>query len=66
MASAAERAQGYRNKAEEVRIIAESMKTEEAKTILLSVAQDYLAMAAMLDHAAELGEALPDLPDSER
>jgi hypothetical protein len=46
----ATRAETYRNRAEEVRIIAESMKDREAKQILLTVAADYLKMAASLEH----------------
>jgi hypothetical protein len=63
MESPACRAERYRNKAEEVRMIAESMKDSTAIRMLMMVAQDYLAMAEMVDKAVQLGEATPDLPD---
>jgi hypothetical protein len=44
------RAEHYRNKAEEVRMIAESMKSTETKLILMDVAADYLMLAEVLDH----------------
>ncbi len=61
--STAARAENYRNKAEEVRIIAESMRQPATRAVLLSVAQDYLNMAMMLDHLVEAGERLPELSD---
>jgi molecular chaperone GrpE (heat shock protein) len=64
MSKLAGRAERYRTKAEEVRVIAESMKDKTSQRMLMTVAQDYLAMADMLDHATELGEAMPDLPDA--
>ena len=64
MAASAIRAEQYRNKAEEVRLISESMKDKTSRRMLMTVAQDYLAMAEMLEHAAEVGETVPDLPDT--
>lgn len=45
----------YRSKAEEVRIIAESMQDLEAKRILKDIAADYDRLANVLEHS--------DLPD---
>jgi hypothetical protein len=60
----AQRGERYRTKAEEVRIIAESMKDKTATRMLMTVAQDYLAMAEMVDKAAEHGFTMSDLPDT--
>lgn len=62
MESAATRAQRYRSKAEEVRIIAESLKDHAARRMLMTVAQDYLAMADRLDRAIGAGETPQDSP----
>ena len=64
MSNPADRGERYRTKAEEVRIIAESMKDGTATRMLMTVAQDYLAMAEMVDEAAKVGEHFPDLPDT--
>lgn len=56
MESAATRAQRYRSKAEEARIIAEGLKDNAARRMLMTVAHDYLAMADRLDHATGAGE----------
>ena len=60
----AQRAAAYHAKAEEVRIIAESMKDKTSARMLMTVSQDYLAMAKMLERAAEVGVTVPDLPDT--
>ena len=65
MDSPADRGERYRTKAEEVRIIAESMKDKTATRMLMTVAQDYLAMADMVDKATQLGDRLHDLPDTQ-
>jgi hypothetical protein len=64
VAETAIRAERYRNKAEEVRLISETMKDKTAKRMLMTVAQDYLAMADMLERATERGQPFPDLPDT--
>jgi hypothetical protein len=64
VAASAIRAEQYRNKAEEVRLISESMKDKTSRRMLMTVAQDYLAMAEMLERATELGDTLTDLPDT--
>jgi hypothetical protein len=61
MKDAAARAESYRNKAEETRVLAEFMRQPEVKAFLHGVAQDYLNMAAILDRAQSDGESLPDL-----
>jgi hypothetical protein len=61
MKDAAIRAEAYRNKAEEIRVIAELMTQTEVKAALLGVARDYLNMAATLDRAGRDGDDLPDL-----
>jgi len=48
----AEMATRYRQRAEEVRVIAESMKRSDARKVLLGVADDYLRMAATMDRIA--------------
>jgi len=56
-----EQAEHYRNKAEEVRVVAESMRNAEAKEMLMSVAADYLMLARMMENSR-----IPDpLPASE-
>ena len=49
-------AEQFRNKAKEVRILAESMKLPATRAMLLGVAQDYHNMAATLDDLAVDGE----------
>ncbi len=44
-----ERAEQYRNKAEQVRVIAESMNATERKELLMSVVADYLMLAQILE-----------------
>lgn len=46
----------YRSKAEEVRLIAESLKDAEARRILLDVAGDYLMLA---ENLARMGDPVP-------
>lgn len=53
MRDRAERAEHYRNKAEETRIIAESMKSTEAKEFLIGVSADYDMLARLLQHMAD-------------
>lgn len=65
MESAATRAERYRSKAEEVRAIAESMRDHEARRMLMTVAQDYLALADRLGRALQEGETRQDLADFE-
>lgn len=48
-----ERAERYRTKAEEVRVVADKMTDPEVQKTLIGVAADYLAMAKMLDRMAE-------------
>ena len=43
------RAVRYRNKAEEICTMAESMKEPRARAMMLSVARDYIAIAKMLE-----------------
>ena len=43
------RAVRYRNKGEEVRVIAETLKDPAARAMLLTVAQDYALWADMLE-----------------
>ena len=53
------RAEHYRNKADEARILAESMHDTEARRFLMTVVNDYLMLADLL-------RRLPDpLPASE-
>jgi hypothetical protein len=52
------------NKAEEVRLISESMKDKTSRRMLMTVAQDYLAMADMLERGTEFGHTHTDLPDT--
>lgn len=53
-----EQAEHYRLKAEEARIIAESMKDAETKQFLVGVSRDYAMMAKVLDQTG-LGAMLP-------
>ena len=55
MNARAVRAESYRSKAEEVRIIAESMHDLEVKRMLKDIASDYDRLAKLLEHS--------DLPD---
>ncbi|HLY05960.1 MAG TPA: hypothetical protein VKR31_09455 [Rhizomicrobium sp.] len=52
MNNRAVRAEHYRSKAEEVRVIGESLKDADAKRILMNVAGDYLMLAEMLQRSA--------------
>ena len=64
MKCSAVRANEYRNKAEEVRIIAESAKEPESRAALLAVWQSYLNLAAVLEHMMDnAGEGPPEPPD---
>lgn len=45
-----ERAEHYRSKAEECRLIAESMKNAEAKAFLMTVSADYRMLAGLMEH----------------
>ncbi|MBV9569887.1 MAG: hypothetical protein JO056_01425 [Alphaproteobacteria bacterium] len=47
------RAEHYREKAEETRVIAEMMQHPETKEFLMSVASDYVMLAGVLDHMAD-------------
>lgn len=44
-----EQAHRYRQRAEELRIIAEDMSNPETRRMLIGVAEDYVAMAETLD-----------------
>ncbi|HKD46480.1 MAG TPA: hypothetical protein VKB67_02220 [Rhizomicrobium sp.] len=50
----------YRNKSEEVRVIAEDMRSEKAKEFLMGVATDYLKMADMVEHMPNVQAILTD------
>lgn len=52
------RAAYYRNKAEEVRIIAEAMNSAENRRILLTVAADYEMLAFAVEHL-HLADPIP-------
>jgi len=52
METAAARAERYHNKAEEVRILAERMKSPEARQIFIRIAADYLEMALAMERMA--------------
>jgi len=45
------RAENYRDKAEEVRSVAESMNSPELRQILMTVVGDYLMLAELLEHS---------------
>ena len=45
----AARAEHYRSKAEETRIIGEGLKDAEARRFLMTVAQDYLMLARLME-----------------
>lgn len=47
------RAEHYRKKAEEARIIAESMNSAEIKKFLASVSADYMISARLMEHLAD-------------
>ena len=47
------RAEHYRNKAEEVRALAESMNNAEAKAFMTGVAADYIMLARIIEHIAD-------------
>ncbi len=47
------RAEHYRNKAEEVRALAESMNNAEAKAFMAGVAADYIMLARIIEHIAD-------------
>ena len=46
------RAVDYRNKAEELRVIAATLTNEHARAMFLSMAEDYIHMAEVLEHLA--------------
>ena len=52
------RADQYRDKAEEVRTIADTMTSTELRQILMTVVGDYLMLAELLEHA-EICEPVP-------
>ena len=52
MKDGAGRAAHYREKAERVRVIAESFRNAETKPFLLTVAADYLMLATVLERSA--------------
>jgi hypothetical protein len=47
-----EMAARYRQRAEEVRVIAEGMRNQQARKVLFGVADDYLRMASTMDRIA--------------
>jgi len=49
----ARRAENYRNKAEELRILAERMAGQEARAMMLGIAADYLQMAQTLERLGD-------------
>ena len=55
MNDSAGRATRYRNKAEEVLVIASSMKDVLARQVLMGVADDYMALAEMVDRSRAIG-----------
>ncbi|HEY3939104.1 MAG TPA: hypothetical protein VGL97_16855 [Bryobacteraceae bacterium] len=63
MQSRAVRAELYRNKAKEARLLVETVNDVGSRATLLSVAQNYFALAAMLERANVAGDELPDLSD---
>lgn len=50
MRDRAERIEHYRSKAEEARIVAESLRNAEAKEFMIGVAADYMMLARLLKH----------------
>ncbi|MBV9570104.1 MAG: hypothetical protein JO056_02570 [Alphaproteobacteria bacterium] len=58
MRDRAAQAEHYRNKAEETRIIAESMQHEETRQFLMRVSHDYSMLAGVLERTT-LGDVLP-------
>ena len=48
-----QRVEHYRGKAEEARIVSESMKSAEAKEFLIGVSADYTMLARLLEHMAD-------------
>jgi hypothetical protein len=48
----ADRAESYRNKAEEIASAAENMRSAETRQMLLDIAADYLQMAQTLERLA--------------
>jgi len=48
-----ERAERYRNKAEEARNIAESTKDAQAREFLMSVSADYIMLARLMEHITD-------------
>lgn len=55
MSDSAARAMRYRNKAEEVLAIASSMKDVLARQVLMGVADDYMALAEMVERRHAVG-----------
>jgi hypothetical protein len=53
------RAERYRQKAAEVRKLAEAMKDPEQKSLLLGVTKDYLYLADMLDSISGRSRGYP-------
>ena len=49
MKTVAASAARYRNKSEEVRVIADSMKNDKAQQFMMSVADDYVILAEMFE-----------------
>jgi hypothetical protein len=58
MTDRAHRAEHYRSKAEEARVIADSMKDAECKEYLMTVSADYIMLANMLDRSG-MSDPLP-------
>jgi saccharopine dehydrogenase-like NADP-dependent oxidoreductase len=52
MEDAKTKAQKYRSKAEEIRMIAERMSSVEARRIFMTLAADYLEMAQTIEQMA--------------
>jgi hypothetical protein len=57
------RAKLYRNTAGKALLLVETMKDPGSRAMLLSVAQNFFALAAMLDKADRAGEDLTDTSD---
>ena len=60
------RAEHYRNKAEETRIIAESMTNLDYKKFLMGVSVDYIMLARLMDYMADPMPASEDFELKQR
>lgn len=53
MVNKSERAERYRTKAEEARVIAETTKDAQAREFLMSVSADYIMLAKLTEHISD-------------